>query len=120
MLHEDDKIMKTNIYVQQTWASPKFSQAKTKNMKEHPKNLHVTLSLTEGMTCMNVLNNEGTSLLYTLLIVVAYHNIIHLELSFASRNTLGWTIQLTKFTSLYIFSKPRRALKVGSRTFSQS
>jgi hypothetical protein len=58
MLHDNDMIMKTNIYVQQTWASPKFSQAKNENVKEHPKNLSVTLSLSEGMTCMNVLNNK--------------------------------------------------------------
>jgi hypothetical protein len=74
--NEYDKILKTNIYVQQTWASVEFLQAKNKNMKEHPKNLLVTLLLREGMTCMNVLNSEETSLLYTLLSVVAFHNII--------------------------------------------
>jgi hypothetical protein len=79
MLHEDDKIMKTNIYVQHTWASPKFSQAKNENMKEHPKYLLVTLSLREGMTCMNVLNNKETSMLYMLRGVVACHNIIHFD-----------------------------------------
>ena len=63
VLQENDTSMKTNIYVQQTWASPKFSQAKNYNMKEHPKNLLVILSLSERMTCMNVLNNEETSLL---------------------------------------------------------
>jgi hypothetical protein len=75
--NEYDKTMKTNIYVQQTWASPKFLQAKNENMKEHPKNVLVTLSLGEGMTCMNVLNNEETSMLYTLLSVVDFDNIIH-------------------------------------------
>ena len=69
--------MKTNIYVQHTWASPKFSQAKNGNMKEHPKNLLATLSLREGMTCMNVLNSDKTTLLYMLLSVVTFHNIIH-------------------------------------------
>jgi hypothetical protein len=71
--------MKTNIYVKQTWASPKFSQAKNENMKEHPKNLLVTLSLRAGMTCMNVLNNKETSMLYKLRSVVAFHNIIHFD-----------------------------------------
>jgi hypothetical protein len=75
--NEYEKNLKTNIYVQQTWASLKFLQAKNENMKEHPKNLLVTLSLREGMTCMNVLNSEETSLMYTLLGVVAFHNIIH-------------------------------------------
>ena len=63
MLHEDDMIMKSNIYVQQTWASPKFSQAKNENMKVHPKNLLVILSLSEGMMCMNILNSEELFLL---------------------------------------------------------
>jgi hypothetical protein len=89
MLHEDDKIMKTNIYVQQTWASPKLSQAKNENMKEHPKNLLVTLSLSEGMTCMNVLNNEETSLLCMLLSVVDFDNIIHFGVIFDFKQHFG-------------------------------
>jgi hypothetical protein len=80
--NEYDKTMKTNIYVQQTWASPKFLQAKNENMKEHPKNVLVTLSLGEGMTCMNVLNNEETSMLYTLLSVVDFDNIIHFGITY--------------------------------------
>jgi hypothetical protein len=77
MLHDNDMIMKTNIYVQQTWASQNFSQAKNENMKEHTKSLLVTLSLREGMSCMKFLNNEETSLLYMLLSVVDFHNIVH-------------------------------------------
>ena len=78
MAQDNNTVMTTNIYVQQTWASLKFSsQAKNENVKEHPKNLLVTLSLSEGMTSMNTLNAEVTSLLYTLLVGVAFHNIIH-------------------------------------------
>ena len=72
LLEKDNTIMKTSIYVEQTWVSTKFfSQAKNEIVREQWENLLVTLSLSEGMTCMNALNNEETSLLYKLLVSVA-------------------------------------------------
>ena len=69
-------MMKINIYVQQTWASLKLlSQAWKKLMKDHPQSLLVTLS--EGMTFMNSLDNEELPLFYMLLVGVAFHNLIH-------------------------------------------
>ena len=57
MVQDNNTIMKTNIYVQQTWASLKFSsQAKNENVKEHSE-------------CLL----EETTLLYTLLVGVAFH-----------------------------------------------
>jgi hypothetical protein len=119
MLHDNDMIMKTNIYVQQTWASPKLSQAKNENVKGHPKNLLVTLSLSEGMTCMNVLNNKETSILYTLRSVVAFHNIIHFDVivHFTQHFEVDHTIDQIDFT-LRIFQTT--CVIVGSGTFSQS
>ena len=37
LLQENNTSMKTNIYVQHTWPSPKFfSQAKNENVNDHP------------------------------------------------------------------------------------
>ena len=46
-------------------------------MKEDLESLLVIVSLSEGMTFMNSINNEGLCLFYTLLVGVAFHNIIH-------------------------------------------
>ena len=105
MLQENNTITKIHIYVQRVGASIKFfSQAKNDLMKEHPESLLVTLSLSEGMMFMNSVNNEELCLFYTLLVGVAIHHIIHfgciLVSSFTLRNTLRWTLPVTKLTSL--------------------